>query len=598
MKRHVSRIIPAALAAVLVLGACGGADDDAAPDPPAEQASDDGLRAPTPIEFTTGGGVATADGRVATASAETALVADDKMIAPYFDIEYVLGEGLVAPTDDTGYVYDATAKVTADQVAELAAALGVEGEPARIDDGYTVSWRVGPDDGTAPSMWVSDDAQHWWNYSSAWVDQGMAREACAVSVDSEGNETVDDCPEPEPPVGVPTAEEAEQRARELLTAIGVDPATVELETYADEWFASVTANDTTDARTALNSWNFGFGAEGVLQYASGSLGSPVPVGPYPLVDIETAFQRLQDQTYGGLMARGLDSPAIASVEVVAEPAPEPDMPESGEPTIEPLPADPPVDGSMPEPETITVTLVDVQADLWWAWDVDGTVWLLPAYRFIGDDGGWYTVPAVTDEYLIQVDPPVVDEPIPVEPGEGTGDSGGSTAPGEPVESVDPPVVPAEELASLVGAPLADFTAKAESAGWSVRVVEVDGEALAVTDDFRTDRINVAVVTVDGIEQVVRATLDDGTLVAEMTIEPTEPVADGDPATIEAEVRAALEASLPLSLEEFTERAEALGFDTRVVIEDGEPLAVTADFSLQRINVEVAGGQVVAIQSVG
>jgi len=28
--------------------------------------------------------------------------------------------------------------------------------------------------------------------------------------------------------------------------------------------------------------------------------------------------------------------------------------------------------------------------------------LLPGYRFTGDDGGWYTVPAVTDEYLIGV----------------------------------------------------------------------------------------------------------------------------------------------------------------------------------------------------
>ena len=49
-----------------------------------------------------------------------------------------------------------------------------------------------------------------------------------------------------------------------------------------------------------------------------------------------------------------------------------------------------------------MTLVDVEADLWSVMDADGTVWLLPGYRFIGDDGGWYTVPAVTDEYLIGV----------------------------------------------------------------------------------------------------------------------------------------------------------------------------------------------------
>jgi hypothetical protein len=130
------------------------------------------------------------------------------------------------------------------------------------------------------------------------------------------------------------------------------------------------------------------------------------------------------------------------------------------------------------------------------------------------------------------------------------------------------------------------------------VVERDGEALPVTEDYDETRINVAVVTVDDVEQVVRATTDGGVLIAEITIEPTDPAIDGDPVAIEAELLAAFDGLLPMPLEEFTDEAEALGFATRVVTRDGEPLEVTADYSLRRVNVEVTDGQVVAIDSVG
>jgi hypothetical protein len=541
MKTYTSRILPLALSAVLVFAACGG--DDAGSDGPIDTVGEQpGLRAPTPIKITGGSGTRDSQGNSAPALAtEDAAASSDMMIAPaYWISEYVVGDGMPAlPTDDSGYVFDATREVTAEQVAQIAAALGVSGEPVRLVEEWGNSWRVGPDDGSAPTLWVSEDGTQSWNYNGAW----QGREAvvgCAVSVDSDGNES-SDCPEPEPPVGVPTQAEAEQRATEYLVALGVDVAALDVESYGDEWFASVTFSDGTDARAALREWSFGFGAEGVLDYASGWLAQAEPVGPYPLIDIDTAVARLNDGGYGyggyygGLIEPGIaiaEAPPVdAAVGAPAEPEIAVDLPESdiAEPepegstdgsegsteTVideEPMPVEPmPVEPieEMPEPEPIVMTLVDVQADLWWAWDVDGSVWLLPAYRFIDAEGGWHVVPAVTDEFMIQTEPEVfigepmpAPEPLPVNP--------------EPAPEPDVP------------------------------------------------------------EPIIE-----------------EPVT-GEPDAVIVE----LNQLLPLPLDEFTERAAELGFDTRVVMQDGEGLAVTADFSETRINVAVEGDTVVNLQSVG
>jgi hypothetical protein len=84
---------------------------------------------------------------------------------------------------------------------------------------------------------------------------------------------------------------------------------------------------------------------------------------------------------------------------------------------------------------------------------------------------------------------------------------------------DSPTPDRSAVAGFVGQPLDEFTASLEPLGYTVRVVERDGESLAVTDDLDPDRIDVAVVTVDGVEQVVRATDDTGVVLGEVTIEP-------------------------------------------------------------------------------
>jgi hypothetical protein len=58
------------------------------------------------------------------------------------------------------------------------------------------------------------------------------------------------------------------------------------------------------------------------------------------------------------------------------------------------------------------------------------------------------------------------------------------------------------------------------------------------------------------------------------------------------------AIIGLGVDDATKTLEGQGFTLRVVIEDGEALAVTEDFSSSRVNVEVADGVVVAVVSIG
>ena len=91
------------------------------------------------------------------------------------------------------------------------------------------------------------------------------------------------------------------------------------------------------------------------------------------------------------------------------------------------------------------TLVDVRADFWWAWDADGSVWLLPAYTFTDTEERTHTVPAVTDEYLVVQDvaptePSVVEPPASVPPATGSNGTEPGVAPA-PTDVPGEPVTP-------------------------------------------------------------------------------------------------------------------------------------------------------------
>jgi hypothetical protein len=542
------RIVPLGIALTLVMAACG-ADDPGA-------GSDNALRPPVPVQVTAGGGD-TGGGRVAAEMASDDIAGSSM---PWFGgFEFEVGPGLPAlPTNSTGYQF-IPGDVDVAEVTRLAEALGVTGEPVR-GGGADVDgrlWQVGPDDGTAPSLTVVADAQSSWYYSSAWADatvSGSVNEPCRI--DDTGTDV---CPEPTPPEGVPSAAEAEADARARLDAMGVDSDDFRFETFADDWYASVTASQSLGAVSSPVSWSFGYGAEARLQWAGGYLAEPVATGPYPLIDLDTALARLADQSgmWGGMARAGaVNDVAVAAdvsgdagasdamageaappaeslpVEptapdealppdtVPAEPAPTETLPATTLPPVtvpaETVPAETvpvetlpvetlPVE-TVPEIETEVAVLVDVRADLWWAWDADGSIWLLPAYTFTDTEGRTHTVPAVTEEYLIVVEPEPLPEPMPVEPLDPGLVDPGLVDPGlvDPLPIDEP--VSLDDYAGIVGLSLDDANAKVGDVtvggagvggdgtlpGVTLRVVRLDGEDLPATADYLPTRINVAV----------------------------------------------------------------------------------------------------------
>ena len=478
-----THVLTIALVGSALLGACVADDTDGPP-----------LAAPEVIRIEADSGGAagmSAEGPTAEAAADEMAVSD---IAPWSVIVgFEVGGGLPGlPTATTGWVHRAGREVPLERAVAMAEVLGVDPTP-RTDREYDewISHAFGPADGSAPLLEFGVGAEMDWWFSAAWGDDDVVFEPCREIETEDG--IVYDCPTPEPPVGVPSAEEARARALELWERLGIDVAAADVEVWADEWYASVSASMPIEGVDAEAGWlSVGFGGGGALEYASGTLSRPEPAGPYPLIDLATALERLRRYYIW----------PIDAVDVAVEPEVMIELGSQG-PLSDTSMSDDPVipEGGYEEfdPDPITVTVVDVAPDLWWTMDVEGNVWLIPAYAFTGEDGGVYTVPAVTDEYLVEEIPVAVDpiiEPTP-EPAPEPVDPIIEPAPAPeestPSEAVDMLMAILEEEGPMTED---QFSGLADSLGLTVRVVRLDGEDLAITMDLSPTRVNVEVA--DGL----------------------------------------------------------------------------------------------------
>jgi hypothetical protein len=440
-------------AAALVLAACGS-DDATGTTTSAVDA------APTAEQSATGSAGAT---EPAPQTDDKVAATDSMMVAP--PVEYVY-EGDMPALDGPAEAWHwAPGRTpTTDEIAVVAAALGVAGDvveqPAEMGGG----WVVGAE--TGYRLTVSPDAQGSWSFiadvappcvgdaaatSSASAGAAGAAEGETLPATAPDAPVSDAAPADVPapvappdtvacvaPVGIPTADEATAAAMELLSALGLDPAAYEITADSQEWGAWVDARLLVDGIAAPVPTSFGFGAEGALTFAADHLFGPEPAGQFARIGTAAALEQLQADQFRSY--EPVTDPA--ATDVAPLPATEPagpdtpiSSPEAQSPVVDsgnPIESDAPTDAAAPidasEPaEPVTIVLTSVEAGWWVIWAADGTTWLLPGYDFVTDQGERISAPAIA-----QADMPVDPATGGAEPQPGAGE-----APAEP--DIAPPL---------------------------------------------------------------------------------------------------------------------------------------------------------------
>lgn len=494
-------------------------------------------------------------------------------MAASFDFVYG-GEVVDLTQPAAAWYFEPGATPTADAVLQVAHAFGIDGEVREVAADMGGGWIVGSDDYSQPSVTVGTDATLGWWYNPGaggpTVSSGCAVPEPGTPIDDTGSGNTGSgntgsgtaeqplsepmppdeaalttilvdpiCAEPKPPANVPSAAEAESKATELLTALGLQPADYEFETYADEWGASVTAYLRLDGIRTSMAINVGYGAEGAVTWAGGFLATPQQGGDYPRIGIDASIERLNDQNTGWMYgststARAEATPGEASIDVATGAATEiaPNAATDADADAD-KPISPTETVTPPEFETVTVTLTNARPSLEMLWAADNTVWLLPGYAFDSTDGGLFSVIAVEDQYIDvavaplgepETTPPASAVPAPTETGviaptpsdpadpadptkptepqcpETTSPTGGSPTSGSPTGESPAPdsptaaAAPAEidDGSQWIGLCIADATKLAERSGYQLRAVRIDGVEQAVTMDFSESRFNVSV----------------------------------------------------------------------------------------------------------
>jgi len=395
------------------------------------------------------------------------------MMVPYYKVEYVVDAKLPALSDDAqSWFAEPVVQADTDAMKKLAYALGVTGEVKKQKADIGGGYLVGPSDGSAPSVTFPapmkdgrGDTYATWYYTGTYPKVGfeVTSETVSGSSDIPAETVVERSSEPVKPENLPDVAETRRLVKKILSSMNIDVTEKNVEATSDEFSSYAMAWQTFGGVRSPLTWNFGFGANSELSYASGSMLSFSKGPKYPRVGSDAGVKRLGDPRYFG--GYGSFQPLSRM-------------------TSEPI--------QSVEPETVqTIHITAVKEALMPVVDTDNKVWLLPSYEFETKEGYPVGVLAIDDKFIDQGTASTT-------PGDSPTDSGTSiTEPGviEPgiVEPGVPDSVPTDDdVQALVGNSEAEAVKIIESWGWTVRIGERDGEKFMLTMDYSSTRVTLSI----------------------------------------------------------------------------------------------------------
>ncbi|PTH88491.1 hypothetical protein C9J60_06365 [Streptomyces sp. A244] len=321
-------------------------------------------------------------------------------------------------------VYRSQGEVTKAEVARLAKALGVAGEPVAQGE----AWKIGGQDGSGPSLQVNRQAPGAWTFSR-------------YAPGTDNCKGTDTCTAPQPG-GTPVGEDvAEKAATPVLKALGQDDAKVDASQVMG---AQRVVNASPEVGgLPTHGWTTGItvGSDGEVVGGSGQLKTPVKGDTYPVVGAQKALELMEGQP---------KSDHRMGIGGCASPVPLKDRLEQ--------PCEQPSSGA-PQQDTVTVenAVFGLAAHV-----VDGRQALVPSWLFE------VTAPGAKDPFTVTypaVEPKFLASPEPSEPSDRP-----TADPGPREEKVDGYRAEGAELTvTFTGGVCSDYDVKASEKGGEVTV---------------------------------------------------------------------------------------------------------------------------------